>query len=91
MNDHIHGAMQQVETFVLWHYQHGSKFDTPFWEYAKSIPFKMDRYFENVYKAAKKYDWHDGCLIVNAGEEAKYYFYSQWHLNSFKCWIDGVE
>ncbi len=91
MNDHIHGAMQQVETFVLWHYQNGSKFDTPFWEYAKSIPFKMDRYFENVYKAAKKYDWHDGCLIVNGGEEAKYYFYSQWHLNSFKCWIDGVE
>ena len=37
--------MKQLENIILWHYQFGSKFDTPFWEYAKSLPFNPDNKF----------------------------------------------
>ena len=29
--------VHEIETFQLWHYQFGSKYDTPFWDYAKTI------------------------------------------------------
>ena len=37
--------MKQLENIILWHYQFGSKFDTPFWDYAKSLPFNPDDKF----------------------------------------------
>ena len=38
-NDNIRKMMKEIGYFILWHYQYGSKYDTPFWEYAKSLPF----------------------------------------------------
>ena len=35
-------VIKEIETFVLWHYQNGSKYESPFWEYVKSIPFNPD-------------------------------------------------
>ena len=40
--------MKEYETFVLWHYQKGSKYNTPFWEYAKSLPFEPTKYFNDM-------------------------------------------
>jgi len=40
--------MKETETFILWNYQYGSKYDTPFWEYAKSLPFEPDDVFKNI-------------------------------------------
>ena len=61
--DYIHGkrdkhgvnvefrrTVKEVQNFVLWHYQFGSKYDTPFWKYAKSLPFKRDFRFNNMFK-----------------------------------------
>ena len=42
--------MKCIETFILWHYQFGSKYDTPFWSYAKSLPFNPDEEFKNILK-----------------------------------------
>ena len=44
-NNHIRRYMKELETFVLWQYQYGSKYDTPFWEYAKSLSFEPDDKF----------------------------------------------
>ena len=44
-NSNIRRVMKEIETFILWHYQYGSKYDTPFWEYAKSLPFNPDNKF----------------------------------------------
>ena len=45
-NDKIRRVMKEIETFILWHYQYGSKYDTPFWEYAKSLPFNPSDRFD---------------------------------------------
>ena len=45
-NDNIRRVMKEIETFILWHYQYGSKYDTPFWEYAKSLPFNPSDSFD---------------------------------------------
>ena len=34
--------IEKVQNFVLWHYHFGSKYDTPFWEYARTLTFKDD-------------------------------------------------
>ena len=50
INDYIRREIKKVETFILWHYQFGSKYDTEFWNYAKTLPFKPDHEFENIIK-----------------------------------------
>tara|TARA_B100000287_G_scaffold101041_1_gene93197 strand:+ start:801 stop:1868 length:1068 start_codon:yes stop_codon:yes gene_type:complete len=40
--------MKEIETFILWNYRQGSKYDTPFWEYAKSLPFNPDETFNKI-------------------------------------------
>ena len=42
INHDIRGKIQGIEAFLLWHYQFGSKHDTPFWEYAKNLPFSPE-------------------------------------------------
>lgn len=31
--------VHEVSNFVLWHYKTGSKFNSPFWDYVKTLPF----------------------------------------------------
>ena len=47
-NQNIKNEMVKIQNFILWHYQFGSKYDTPFWEYAKSLPFNPDQGFYDV-------------------------------------------
>ena len=42
INHDIRGKIQGIEAFLLWHYQFGSKHDTPFWEYTKNLPFSPE-------------------------------------------------
>ena len=53
-NDKVRKMMKEVETFVLWHYQHGSKYDTPFWKYAKSLSFNPDKGFYEMFNDTTK-------------------------------------
>ncbi len=55
--------VHEIETFQLWHYQFGSKYDTPFWDYAKTI---ADNYFNNN-EYGKKFKNRIN-LIKNASE-----------------------
>ena len=47
-NNDIQELIKQIETFILWHYQSVSKFDTPFWDYARSLPFNLSDKFSEV-------------------------------------------
>jgi len=49
-NIEIRNKFKEIQNFVLWHYQFGSKYDTPFWKYAKSLPFKKDYKFKHMFK-----------------------------------------
>ena len=74
-NNKIRTNMKQLETIILWHYQYGSKYDTPFWEYAKSLPFNPDDKFYE--------------MISNEENDPKQY--GQWKKWNFDNWKSGVE
>tara|TARA_B100000925_G_scaffold116400_1_gene86339 strand:+ start:9460 stop:10545 length:1086 start_codon:yes stop_codon:yes gene_type:complete len=74
-NDKIRTNMKQLETMILWHYQYGSKYDTPFWDYAKSLPFNPDDKFYE--------------MISNEENDPK--LYGQWKKWDFDNWKLGVE
>ena len=44
-NKELHGIMKQIQTYVLWHYRNGSIYNTPFWDYAKTLPWEPDELF----------------------------------------------
>lgn len=74
-NNRIRNNMKQLENIILWHYQYGSKYDTPFWDYAKSLPFNPDDKFYEMISDEK-----------NDPE-----MYGQWLKWNFDNWKKGVE
>tara|TARA_B100000902_G_C27295259_1_gene909516 strand:- start:628 stop:1707 length:1080 start_codon:yes stop_codon:yes gene_type:complete len=76
VNKKIRKLMSNIETFLLWHYQFGSKYNTPFWEYAKSLPFNPDPFF-------KEY-------VANVDTNSRGLIYSPWTNVGFKVWKDYV-
>jgi len=88
-NKNIRNHMKEIETFILWHYQKGSKYKTPFWEYAKSLLFDPDEKFKNTidYVASKNYFEcrnYPIDTILGSGE------YGQWDYPSFKIWYENT-
>jgi hypothetical protein len=81
-NRRIRKEMLRIQTFVLWHYQFGSKYNTPFWEYVKTLPFSIDDEFRLMVDSASKLDYIDAKNFQSS--------YSQWGVSNFKCWIDNV-
>ena len=69
----------------MWHYQFGSKYDTPFWEYAKSLPFNTDPQFNYVLEKSK------GMTILEIDQQMDPNdgdLYGQWSYPSFKRWYE---
>ena len=77
--------MKEIETFILWHYQFGSKYDTPFWEYAKSLPFYPDERFRKLIKNPLS------LRESEMKESEKDLVYGQWATPSMRIWLDGME
>lgn len=82
--DHV----KKVENFILWHYQNGSKYDTPFWNYAKSLTFKPDKIFTEFLEYSKNSSIED--IYRNLAFKFPEIDYAQWNAPSFKNWYDNV-
>ncbi len=89
-NQNVRNSIFEIEKFILWHYQFGSKYDTPFWKYAKSLPFKTDDKFNNILGKSKKMSpidiekkWQYDTSDSNV--------YGQWSYNSFRNWYEGTK
>ena len=80
--------INQIRNFVLWHYQFGSKYDTPFWDYAKTLTFE-DSKFNEFLKYAKDNDRYH-LIPTSYGGGTPAHQYGQWPLYSFKNWLDGM-
>ena len=87
VNTYVREEMFRLEKFILWHYQFGSKYDTPFWEYAKSLPFKPDSYFKEFIEKSKLESYFE--LESKPRYDGDYYG-DQWTYSSFRYWYDGV-
>lgn len=73
----------QTQNFILWHYAYGSKYDTPFWSYAKKLSDGVkDNHFDFFYNHIQNHDEH--VVRTHKGN------YSQWQPWNFKVWYDGM-
>ena len=87
-----HSAKQyirQLQNFVLWHYQFGSKYETPFWDYATKLSFR-DKTFDAMVEYCKHTTKRDILPKSYGGATSDASQYGQWPANSFKVWYDGM-
>ena len=85
VNTYVREEMFRLEKFILWHYQFGSKYDTPFWKYAKSLPFNPDDKFNYMLEKSK------GMTNLEIGKQYDpkvSELYGQWSYLSFKNWYE---
>jgi len=82
-NIKIKKEMSKIEKFIMWHYQFGSAYDTPFWDYAKSLPFEVDKEFSQILNICKNHTF----MELKIGRQINY---SQWPVRSFKLWQENV-
>ena len=87
---HLSGVIKEyirkIQNFILWHYQFGSKYDTPFWKYAKSL-FSFDPEFNNFVDTSINMNWDEAIDFDNIDYKS---LYAQWSAFSFKYWHEGM-
>ena len=85
-SNQVRRYIKQVQNFVLWHYNCGSKYDTPFWDYAKSLTFN-DPEFDSILDSSIKSSDYD---IMDQANNNSRSGYGQWTPYAFKLWYDGM-
>ena len=86
LNHQVLTYIKQLQNFVLWHYQFGSKYDTPFWNYAKKLTFSDPLFYSKLEKSMKS-EWNNIHYNVLAGNDTDY---AQWNNYSIKLWHEGM-
>jgi len=81
--------MIECQNFLIWHYQAGSKYDTPFWEYAKSLSIDYDEKFKKYHAWIMSKNWYDSLPNYYGGIGGKS-LYGQWPAYSFRNWYEGI-
>ena len=84
---HIKRVVKQIETFILWHYQFCSKYDTPFWKYANSLQFEPDSYLNEFIEKSKLESYFE---LESKPRYDEDYYGEQWTYSTFRYWNDGV-
>ena len=84
-NHFVHREVEKIQNFIMWHYHTGSKYNTPFWKYAKKLSkgtWDTDNELQSAIKFSKM------------GTTSQFHWmpdsYSQWHVNSIKNWDEVV-
>ena len=93
----IRRNLYQIKNFILWHYQTGSIYDSPFWKYAKELSAEIsDPEFNRMVKYAIDNDGYRlrDFTFMNKNE---HFFrnpedlrYGQWFPWNFKNWYNGI-
>ena len=81
--------MKECQNFILWHYQAGSKYNTPFWDYAKSLSSENDERFNRYVMWSSENDNYDTLPDQYGGLGGKQ-LYGQWPAYSFRNWYEGM-
>jgi tryptophan halogenase len=83
-NSRMQRHIKENQDFILWHYKNGSRYDTPFWDYAKTLEYSDEKTMkENIESFINVHSY-------KAIEESKDYVHGQWSAPSFKMWYDNV-
>ena len=78
----------KTQNFLLWLYQSGSKYDTPFWDYATSLKFE-DNLFDALVSVCNNRSMESVWSLIDNGSVPERY--GQWDLASFKTWIQNTK
>ena len=78
--------IKQTQNFILWHYHFGSKYNTPYWNFAKSLNFH-DPKFNNIIRSVVNMDGQELKMDLYDNTQP---FYGQWGYYAFKLWYDGM-
>jgi len=81
--------IKELQNFVLWHYQYGSKYNTPFWDYAKKLSF-VDEKFDAMVEYTQPLTRFQSIPKSHGGCTSDASQYGQWPAYSFKLWYDGM-
>ena len=76
----------QIQNYIIWHYMHGSKYDTPFWKAAGKLKIE-DPEFDRILALSKKFSMVD--LLDNQNDFSNNH-YGQWMPWNFKYWYDEI-
>ena len=84
ITSNINRMINEIHTFISWHYTRGSVYDTPFWKKAQSVTTTMfekpNKDFQDVVNFVKSIDYID-CRAWTQE-------YGQWKADSIKQWYD---
>jgi len=81
MNSFLQKSVTEVEDFILWHYMKGSKFDTPFWQYAQGLQLRDEEALQNYLKLSREVD------TLEDDEDSDW---ACWGTHSFLNWYNNV-
>ena len=84
--------IQEIHTFILWHYIRGSVYDTPFWRAAQAettaIFEQPNENFQNIVNFSKSIDYMDCRTRIVISPGGPPVEYGQWGPRSIKQWYD---
>tara|TARA_Y100000310_G_scaffold268651_1_gene281352 strand:- start:237 stop:1379 length:1143 start_codon:yes stop_codon:yes gene_type:complete len=88
VSDLIRKTIQQVQNFILYHYGFGSKWDTPFWDYAKRLKDDnlTDLLFWKIMDYCNSVEEH----AINTNEYQERTVYGTHHGMSFRNMYEGL-
>ena len=86
VNYHFQKYIREIQNFILWHYSFGSKYDTPFWDYAKSLKF-VDPLHDSIVKESKDCSWNELHKFLTEHQRDTY---GMWTPYAFKNWYEGM-
>ena len=86
--DEIFSYVLKIQNYLLWLYQSGSKYDTPFWDYATSLKFE-DNFFDGLVSMCSHRSMESIWSLIH--DQSVPDHYGQWDLSSIKNWIQKTK
>ena len=78
----------KIQNYLIWLYQSGSKYETPFWEHARSLQFD-DNLFNALINICSSNSMESVWSLMDEQEVPEQY--GQWDLSSIRNWIQNTK
>jgi hypothetical protein len=86
--EQISDYILKIQNYLLWLYQSGSKYDTPFWNHASKLKFE-DNLFDSLVSLCTNRSREMLWSMMESGDVPQHY--GQWDLSSIRNWIENTK
>ena len=83
----IHEKIHEIERFILWHYENGSKYNTKFWKHARNLRLPRDEKFDSL---KQLFSNNHVLSVKNLEQQGRLPEFGSWAPTSLKYWYDGI-